>query len=102
MLGDKSAGLVIFAMINGLAVMFLLYALAHFWKEGHESKSLARSRNAMSGYGRKPKLVLVSAPVDAGTRREYNRLIRFPSQAGQQRGVGADLPERSRETSLVR
>ena len=102
MLGDKSVGLVIFAMMNGLAVMFLVYALAHFWREGHESKSIARSRSAMSGYGPKPKVVLVSAPVDAGMRRKYNRLIQFPAQGARQEGERADLPERSRETSLVR
>jgi hypothetical protein len=32
----------IFLALNGLGVFFLLYVLAHFWKEGRRSQQLAR------------------------------------------------------------
>jgi hypothetical protein len=32
----------IFLVLNGVGVAFLLYVLAHFWKEGHRPKSNAR------------------------------------------------------------
>ena len=32
----------IFFLLNGMGVVFLLYVLANFWKEGHRPKSNAR------------------------------------------------------------
>jgi len=32
----------IFLLLNGLGVVFLLYVLAHFWREGRRSEQIAR------------------------------------------------------------
>jgi hypothetical protein len=33
--------MIIFTMVNGLGVVFLLYVLVQFWKEGHRTKTPA-------------------------------------------------------------
>jgi hypothetical protein len=39
----------IFFALNGFGVVFLLYVLANFWKEGHRQKSNARQYAAEVG-----------------------------------------------------
>ena len=41
----------IFFLLNGMGVVFLLYVLANFWKEGHRPKSNARKY--ATEYGRR-------------------------------------------------
>jgi hypothetical protein len=39
----------IFLILNGLGVIFLLYALAHFWEEGHRRTYAGRKYAAHDG-----------------------------------------------------
>jgi hypothetical protein len=93
MLATKGMALMVFTVLNVLGVGFLLYVFAQFWKEGHQSASTIRARRRMSGYGIRPKVVVVTLPITAEARRENGRVVRFPVLAG------SDLPGRTRETS---
>jgi hypothetical protein len=78
MLEGKSIGLIIFTLLNGLGLAFLLYALVHFWNEGQRSKGPVRHASEISVYGAEPRVFVVSAPLPAETGRENSHLIQFP------------------------
>jgi len=78
MLEGKSIGLIIFTVLNALGLAFLLYALVHFWNEGHRSKGAVRHASEVSVYGAEPRVFVVSAPLPGETSREDACLIQFP------------------------
>lgn len=53
----------IFLLLNGIGVVFLLYALANFWKEVHSPKNNAR--NCATKYGRRQRAdkIVVIYPI---------------------------------------
>jgi hypothetical protein len=53
----------IFFLLNGLGIVFLLYVLANFWKEGHQPKNNAW-KSAVE-YERRdwPNVVVVTHPI---------------------------------------
>jgi len=52
----------IFLLLNGLGVVFLLYVLVNFWREGHQPKNAAR-KYAME-FGRDwADVVVVTHPI---------------------------------------
>jgi hypothetical protein len=67
----------IFFLLNGLGIVFLLYVLANFWKEGHKPKGNARKYTA--DYGRRDfaELNALAHPV---SRRTQGRLSVIPFQ----------------------
>ena len=69
----------IFVLINGIGVVFLLYVLANFWKEGHRSTSRAR-RHAME-FGQRDwaGVVVVTRPISHHARGGRS-LIPFRAQ----------------------
>jgi hypothetical protein len=56
--------MMLFTLLNGLGVVFLVYVLVQFWKEGHRSKQFdARERVIEFAVERKPTVVVVTHPI---------------------------------------
>ena len=55
--------MIIFLMLNGLGVVFLLYVLANFWKEEHRPNNSARKRAAEFGRRDWSDVVVVTHPI---------------------------------------
>ena len=56
--------MMLFTALNGLGVIFLVYVLVQFWKEGHRSKQPgARDRVIEFSVERKPTVVVVTHPI---------------------------------------
>ena len=53
----------IFLIVNGLGVVFLVYVLANFWKEGHRPKDDARKRATEFGRGDREEQIVMTHPV---------------------------------------
>ena len=53
----------IFFLLNGLGVVFLLYVLANFWKEGHKPKNNARKYAAEYRRRDWANVVVVTHPI---------------------------------------
>jgi len=53
----------IFLLLNGVGVVFLLYVLANFWKEGHRSNNNARKYPAEYGWRDWANVVVVTHPI---------------------------------------
>jgi len=85
----------IFFVLNGLGVIFLLYVLANFWKEGHRPKNDAR-KYAME-FGRRDwaDVVVVTHPISHSAQ---GGLSVIPFQA---RGRYGDIPARSAASSVT-
>ena len=100
MLQAKSLGLIIFTLLNAFGVCFLLYVLAHFWKEGHQSANGLHPRARVSAYGARSKVLLMTGAVTAEMRPETLRVIELPIRDGaeQPQGDRDDLPGRTRKT----
>lgn len=58
----------IFLMLNGIGVVFLLYVLANFWKEGHKAKNT--DRKCAEEYGRREEtdMIVVTYPISLSTQ----------------------------------
>ena len=56
-------GMTIFLLLDGLGVVFLLYVLANFWKEGHRTKNNARKYAAEFGQRDWADVVVVTHPI---------------------------------------
>jgi hypothetical protein len=80
MLGEKSIGLIIFMVLNGLGVVFLLYVLVQFWQEGHKSMRATRPTTEPSARGPESRVVAMTASMTVEIPRENGLLIRFPIQ----------------------
>jgi hypothetical protein len=56
--------MMLFTLLNGLGVVFLMYVLVQFWKEGHQSKQpAARDRVIEFSVKDKPTVVVVTHPI---------------------------------------
>jgi hypothetical protein len=56
--------MMLFTLLNGLAVVFLLYVLVQFWKEGHRpTKPATRDRVIESSMKDRPTVVVVTHPI---------------------------------------
>jgi hypothetical protein len=53
----------IFYLLNGLGVVFLLYVLANFWKDGHRPKNNVRSYAAEGGRDDRVDMIIVTLPI---------------------------------------
>jgi len=63
--------MMLFTLLNGLAVVFLLYVLAQFWKEGHRPmKSAPRDRAIEFSTKDKPTVFVVTHPISGGLHVE--------------------------------
>ena len=56
--------MMLFTLLNGLGVGFLVYVLAQFWKEGHRSNQpAAKDRVIKFSVKDKPTVVVVTRPI---------------------------------------
>jgi len=63
--------MMLFTLLNGLGVVFLMYVLVQFWKEGHRSKqSEARERVIEFSVESKPTVDVVTRPISGGLQVE--------------------------------
>jgi hypothetical protein len=53
----------IFFALNGVGVVFLLYVLANFWKEGHRRKNNATMYTAKFGQRDSAGVIVVTRPI---------------------------------------
>jgi hypothetical protein len=91
--------MILFAAFDGAAVVFLLYVLVQFWKEGHKSsKAGSRGHGAFSRGANAPEVFLLRyspMPEGSGTGAP---LIHFPTrvQETQNSEVGASAQQERR------
>jgi hypothetical protein len=56
--------MMLFTLLNGLGVVFLVYVLVQFWKEGHRSEQPDASGSVIEfSVERKPTVVVVTHPI---------------------------------------
>jgi hypothetical protein len=61
----------IFLLLNGMGVIFLLYVLLQFWKEGRRSKHAVPPRRAIEvPYKDRTKIVIVTRPISNGAQAD--------------------------------
>jgi hypothetical protein len=59
--------MMLFTLLNGLGVVFLVYVLVQFWKEGHRSKQPGvRNRVIEFSVERRPTVAVVTHPISGG------------------------------------
>jgi hypothetical protein len=60
---------IIFTLLSGLSVIFMVYVMAQFWKEGHSSrKSAARQHNFELPYMDRSEVLFVTQPISLGAQ----------------------------------
>ena len=63
--------MMLFTGLNGLGVVFLVYVLVQFWKEGHRSmKPGTRDRLSKPSQENRPTVVVVTRPISCGLQVE--------------------------------
>ena len=56
--------MMIFTMLNGVGVAFLVYVLVHFWKEGRQSKASGLGRRVVEfSNGRSADVLVITHPI---------------------------------------
>jgi hypothetical protein len=60
--GDPMA-ITIFLVLNGLAVVFLLYVLANFWLDGHRAGNRRPTEERMSGVEEWGNVAVITHPI---------------------------------------
>ena len=96
--------MMIFAVLNGLGVVFLVYALVQFWKEGHRPiKPAMRDRLIEFPVKDSPTVLVVTHPVShcahGGLSVVSSEVWRSSPQEGQ---LHRDSPDGADETLLKR
>jgi len=91
----------IFLALNGLAIAFLLYVLANFWKEGHPPKNDSRPSEAEAKWRDWADVAVITHPISpaahgglavipfAVTGREISMERRSALPAGKTRYLAA-------------
>jgi hypothetical protein len=81
----------IFLVLNGLGVVFLLYVLANFWKEGHRPKKNARKYAAEFGSRDWVDVVVVTHPISHSAQGGLS-VIPFPAPTPEIGGQSVHRP----------
>ena len=80
-------GVTIFLALNAVAVMFLLYALAHFWQEGQRRNHRDDAMSQKYAERERGNVTVVTRRIYNGPRR--GAIIRFSAgNAGSNRKFG--------------
>lgn len=53
----------IFFVLIGMGVVFLLYVLVNFWKEGHRPKTAVQKSAVRSSLGKQAEVVVITHPI---------------------------------------
>ncbi|SRR6266849_3404665 len=95
--------MILFAALDGVAVVFLLYVLIQFWKEAHRSSKVrSRGHGIFSRGPNGPEVILLCyspSPEGTGTGAP---LIHFPTrtEGTQHSEVGAPAQQEKRFSAL--
>ena len=93
--------MLIFTVLNGMGVAFLLYVLVNFWKEGKRAKHpAARSYRSLSLDSAKSEVFVATRPLTFETDRSTEHpVIRFHAQEShpQEKQVARNSVERARK-----
>jgi len=76
--------ILIFTVLNGMGVAFLLYVLVNFWKEGHRPKKAIRQFEIDFIRKDKPEVIVAAHPVSHSAQ---GGLFVIPLRA-RERGLG--------------
>jgi hypothetical protein len=84
---EGAKAMTIFLVLNGMAVVFMLYVLVNFWKEGRRTThGGVRSYDFQSLHGSEREVFVVTRPLEFEVGRPGKRsLIRFPAPVGRPR-----------------
>jgi len=69
----------IFLVLNGLGVIFLMYVLVNFWREGRRTKKNARRYAAEYGHRGWAEVHVVTQPISHSAQRGLS-VIPFPAR----------------------
>jgi hypothetical protein len=75
----------IFFLLNGLGVVFLVYVLANFWKEGHRPNSQVGEFAPEVGHRDSSKVLVVTHPLSHSAQGAVS-VIPFQSRRWEIRG----------------
>jgi hypothetical protein len=91
--------ILIFTIVNGLGVVFLLYVLVQFWKEGHRSNNRGMRQYAIKFSEENGPEVSVSSSARAG----HSVIpIRARKSGVEGRQLHVDSADRTREAAITR
>ena len=101
--GDQMA-MTLFTILNGLGVVFLMYVLVQFWKEGHRPvKPAARDRAIEFPVKDRPTVLVVTHPVSHCAHGGLSVVSSEVWRSGlQDRQLHRDSPDGADETLLKR
>jgi hypothetical protein len=75
----------LFTALNGSGVVFFVYVLIQFWKEGHRSmEQAARNRVIEFSMRSKPTVVVVTQPLSRGGRADLCVISRQAPTSGRE------------------
>jgi hypothetical protein len=72
----------LFFLLNGLGIVFLLYVLVNFWKDGHRAKNNARHREEEWPREGRAEAIVATHPTPC-FHRNGPSVIPFRTPAGQ-------------------
>ena len=87
--------IILFTVLNGLGVIFLVYVLVQFWKEGHRPmKPATRDKAVEFPVKDSPTVLVVTHPISGGLRVE-------PPSASQGAHAGFSVISMQTRTSTL-
>jgi hypothetical protein len=75
----------IFLVLIGMGVVFLLYVLANFWKDGHRPKTVVQEFEVKPSRGNKAEVVVITHPISISAQGGLS-VIPFPIGEREQGG----------------
>ena len=96
--------MMLFTALNGLGVVFLVYVLIQFWKEGHrQMRPVPRDRAIEFSMEDRPTVLVVTHPISHFAHGGLSVVSRQERLSGLQDGqLPQDSPDGADETSLKR
>jgi hypothetical protein len=92
----------VFLVLNGMALVFMIYVLVNFWKEGvRASGGSLRKFKIESVYASRPQVFVVTRPLEADARRAAkSSVVPFPApkvgSEGQTGGTPGGRPRQKK------
>jgi hypothetical protein len=94
--------MVLFTVLNGMGVVFLVYVLIQFWKEGHRSRNRSTRQYAIEFLEEnRPEVIVVMRPIPGGLPfgTQGKQVEPAPVSHSAQAGVSV-VSMRARESSV--
>src|ERR1700722_12125722 len=79
----------IFLVLNGIGVVFMLYVLVNFWREGRQMRcSALRSNRLSTRFASTQQVFVVTRTIRSGTGKpDTNSMVHFPSTESRTNAV---------------